>query len=492
MNHQVTRWGFATARAVGLAAALTAGLTACVPPPLQDGILPVIPESYDKASAHPAPPPLHWPRQFGSAELVALLQEVAVENLDVAAASARIIQAEGVARSAGSALYPQLNLTQGVSRAVSPGTLRSENPPFHSTTTDRFNLGLSASYTLDLFGRNRALTRSAEEAAIASRFDRDAVIVASLASTANSYFLMLAAQDRLRIARENIATADHVLQAIRARVEVGTGTALDLAQQESVLANQRANVPALEQSLQQTRNLLAVLAGHTPESMHVKGGSLRHLKVPAVRPGLPAALLLQRPDIAAAERRLASQHANVKAARAAFLPTINLTGSVGFESATLKNLLRPDALASSLAEGLTAPIFSGGNLEGQLQQAEGRQIEALEIYRKSIIQALTDVENALIAVEQTTARERLQQAVVEASRRAYMITEERMREGTVDVVTLLNTQLTYFQAQDLLIQIRLQRFQAVVSLFQALGGGWTREEVAVLLQTSAPPQTAIP
>jgi len=488
----VTRRGLATARAVGLAAALTAGLAACVPPPLADGVLPVIPETYDKASARPAAPPLHWPRQFGSPELVALLQEVASENLDVAAATARIIQAEGVARSAGSALYPQLSLSQGASRSVSPGTLRAENPPFRSTTTDRFNLGLNASYTLDIFGRNRALTLSAEESAIAARFDRDAVIVASLASTANSYFLMLAAQDRLRIARENIATAEHVLQAIRARVEVGTGTALDVAQQESVLANQRANVPALEQSFQQTRNLLAVLAGHTPESMRVKGGSLRNLKVPSVRPGLPSALLLQRPDIAAAERRLAAQHASVKAARAAFLPTISLTGSVGLESAHLKNLLRPDALASSLAEGLTAPIFTGGNLEGQLQQAEGRQIEALETYRKSIIQALTDVENALIAVEQTTARERLQQAVVEASRRAYMITEERMREGTVDVITLLNTQLTYFQAQDTLIQIRLQRFQAVVSLFQALGGGWTREEVAVLLQTSAPPQTAIP
>jgi len=482
----------AAARALGLAGALAAVLGGCVPPPLADGVSPVIPDSYDKASPRPAGPPLLWPKQFGSPELVGLLQEVATQNLDVAAAAARIIQAEGVARSAGSALYPQLNLTQGVSRTVSPGTLRSDTPPFSSTTSDRFSLGLSASYTLDLFGRNRALTRSAEEGAVAAIFDRDATLVASLASTANSYFLMLAAQDRLRIARDNIKTAERVLEAIRARVEVGTGTALDVAQQESVLANQRANVPALEQSLQQTRNLLAVLAGHTPESMRVKGGSLRTLKVPSVQPGLPSALLVQRPDIAAAERRLAAQHASVKAARAAFLPTISLTGTVGFESAHLKNLLRPDAIASSLAESLTAPIFSGGNLEGQLQQAEGRQIEALETYRKSIIQALTDVENALIAVEQTTLRERLQQAVVEASRRAYMITEERMREGTVDVVTLLNTQLTYFQAQDLLIQIRLQRFQAVVSLFQALGGGWTREEVAVLLQTSAPPQTAIP
>ncbi len=492
MGHQVTRRAIAAARAAGLAAGVLAALSACVPAPLEDGSLPVIPSTYMTGSGQAARPPLYWPQQFGSPELAALLQEVASENLDVAAATARIIQAEGAARSAGSALYPQLGFEQGASRSVTPGTLRANNPPFHSTTSDRFSLGLNASYVLDLFGRNRALTRSAEEAASAARYDRDAVIVASLASTANSYFLMLAAQDRLRIARDNIRTAERVLQAIRARVEVGTGTALDLAQQESVLANQRANVPALEQSLQQTRNLLAVLAGHTPESLRVKGGSLRSLKVPQVQAGLPSALLLQRPDIAAAERRLAAQRANVKAARAAFFPTISLTASAGFESGQLKNLLRPEALASSLAQGLTAPIFTGGNLEGQLQQAEGRQVEALEIYRKNIIQALTDVENALIAVEQTRARERLQEAVVEASRRAYMITEERMREGTVDVITLLNTQLTFFQAQDTLIQIRLQRFQAVVSLFQALGGGWTREEVAVLPQTFAPPQTAAP
>ena len=166
------------------------------------------------------------------------------------------------------------------------------------------------------------------------------------------------------------------------------------------------------------------------------------------------------------------------AARAAFFPTIALTGSAGVASQSLKNLLRPDALAASLAEGLTAPIFSGGSLEGQLKAAEGRQVEALELYRKSILQALADVENALIAVQQSAIHERLQLAVVEAARRAYEITQVRLREGTVDVVTLLNIQLTLFQAEDQLTQVRLQRFQAAVSLYQALGGGWTKDRAA--------------
>jgi outer membrane protein TolC len=127
-----------------------------------------------------------------------------------------------------------------------------------------------------------------------------------------------------------------------------------------------------------------------------------------------------------------------------------------------------------------APIFTGGNLEGQLKAAEGRQIEALEIYRKSIIQGLADVENALIAVQQTAIHEKLQLAAVAAARRAYQITEVRLREGTVDVVTLLNIQLTLFQAQDQLTQVRLQRFQAAVSLYQALGGGWTKDRAVLV------------
>jgi multidrug efflux system outer membrane protein len=207
--------------------------------------------------------------------------------------------------------------------------------------------------------------------------------------------------------------------------------------------------------------------------------------VPTVQPGLPSQLLVRRPDIAASEQRLSSQNASVEAARLAFLPQISLTGGVSLESITLRNLLRPEALAASLAQGLTQPIFDGGNLRGQLELARGREIELLEDYRKTIVTALSDVENALIAVQQSALHERLQLAVVASARRASQITQERLREGTIDVVTLLNTQLTLFQAQDQLTQVRLQKFQAYVSLFQSLGGGWQRD-VVILADPSVP------
>jgi len=472
-------WGLRAVRAcaVGLAACLLGG---CWPEKPLLVALPEIPEVYRASKAGPAHPPGFWAAQFGSKELARLVEQAQEQNLDIAAASARIVQAQGQAEVAGAGLYPQLQATENASRSLSPGTLRSKNPPFRSSISNRFDLGLTASYTLDLFGRNRALALSAQEAALSSVYDRDVVAVASLATVANSYFLMLAAQDRLRLAHEDIRIAESVLEAIRQRLEVGTATALDLAQQESVVANQRASVPGLEQVVQQTRNVLAVLVGRTPESMNVRGGSLDALKVPVVSAGLPSQLLFQRPDIASAELKLAAQSANVAAARAAFFPTITLTGSAGVASQTLKNLLRPDALAASMAEGLVAPIFTGGALEGQLMAAQGRQIEALEIYRKSIVQGLADVENALIGVQQSAIHERLQLAVVAAARRAYQITEVRLKEGTVDVVTLLNIQLTLFQAEDQLTQVRLQRFQSAVSLYQALGGGWTRERAVIV------------
>ncbi len=445
-----------------------------------DFAVPATPVMFSNQHGRAAAPVDDWPRSFGSRELASLADQAQAENFDIAAALARIEQASAQARVAGSTLYPQVNASENASRSLTPGTLRSKTPPFKGSIGSNFNLGLTASYMLDLFGRNRALRDAAEISVEVARYNRDAVTVATLASLANLYFQILGDQERIRLSVSNVAAADRVLQAIRARLAVGTATALDVAQQESVVANQRASVPALRQSIGQNRNLIAVLIGQTPQSRQVKGGSLRAIRLPVVRAGLPSQLLLRRPDIAAAEANLEVQNASVTAARAAFFPTITLTANLGLESISLANLLRPEALAASLAQGLTAPIFNGGNLQGQLDLARGRQTELLEIYRRAIVTALSDVENALIAVRETTNHERLQGLAVAAATRAYQITQERLREGTIDVVTLLNTQTTLFQSQDQLVATRTQRLQAIVSLYQALGGGWTFDSAAVV------------
>ncbi len=419
---------------------------------------------------------LDWPKLFGSPELTRLSAQAVAGNFDIAAAAARLIQAQGQAMISSAALLPVVTGNSSASRSYTPGTLRSRRPPFEGSVGNNFGLGLSASYVLDFWGRNSAIADAAQWNAMASSFDRDTIVLSTQAALANAYFQVLVAQDRLRLARQNVDIAEHVLAAIKARMDVGTATALDLAQQESVVASQRASIPALEQSQQQAAVLVASLVGRTPESLTITGGSLDRLNVPQVRPGLPSQLLLRRPDLAAAEARLLAAQGNIKAARTALLPSITLSTQSGFESSTLANLLRPEALAASLAAGLLQPIFNGDQPEGQLRQAQGRQIELLATYRKVIVTALADVENALIAVRLTSEHEQLQARVVASARRAYEITEQRLQEGTIDVVTLLNTQLTLFQAQDNLTFIRYQRLQAVVSLFQALGGGFTRDK----------------
>ncbi len=206
--------------------------------------------------------------------------------------------------------------------------------------------------------------------------------------------------------------------------------------------------------------------------MRVRGGSLYSLGIPRVSAGLPSQLLYQRPDIRAAEAQLAAADASVEAARAAFFPTISLTADGGYTSTALRLLFRPESAFYSLAAGLTQPIFDGFRLEGQLEQAQGRQLELLSLYRKAVVSGFTDVEKALISVQDSARRERLQQEVVAASRRAFEIAETRLREGTVDLITVLVTQQALFTAEENRVTARLARLQAVLSLYQALGGSW--------------------
>ena len=206
-----------------------------------------------------------------------------------------------------------------------------------------YSTSLSASYEIDFWGKNRAALRAAEELAVASRFDREVVALTTVVSVANSYFLVLVAQDRLRIARGNLAAATRVYNLIKQRFDVGTASALDTAQQESVVNTQRASIPPLEQVLRQNIATLAVLIGRTPESVRIRGGSMSRLRIPPVTPGLPSDLIAQRPDIREAEAQLASANANVYSARAAFFPSIQLTGEGGYQSAVLKTLLRPES-----------------------------------------------------------------------------------------------------------------------------------------------------
>ena len=444
-------------------------LTKDLPDPALD-----IPEGYKQArssKAADAAPTLDWWRGFRSRELTGLMEEAQTVNLDIAAATARFRQADAQARIAGAALLPSLSATGQESYSRTSGSSASGLTNGGREVVN-YSSSLSASYELDFWGKNRDAAQAAEETAVANRFDRDVVALTTLTTVANAYFQVLSAQDRIRTAQRNIASAERILNAIRERLRAGTGTDLDVAQQESVLANQRALVPPLRQTLDQNINALATLVSRPPEAVRVVGGSLNQIASPRVTPGLPSELLTQRPDIRRQEAQLASATANVGSARAQFFPSIQLTGQGGYQSSALTSLFQPNAAFFNMVGSLTQPIFDGGRILGNFEFTQARQDELLQVYRKTVVQAFADVDNALMSIRQTTERLRLQREVVAASRRAFELSEQQLRAGTADIVTVLNTQLTLFQAEDALSQAQLARLLAIVSLYQALGGGW--------------------
>jgi len=458
-----------------LALLLAAPLTGCF---LPNNIIPAgipIPGRYREAPRHPdsALPSVVWWRGFGSKELTDLIEESLTSNFDVAAAVARIVQADANSRIVGAALLPIVDLNASATRSRASQSTGGGGGGGRSERVT-YSTSLSASYEIDFWGKNRAALRAAEELAVASRFDREVVALSTVVSVVNSYFLVLLAQDRIRIAQGNLAAATRVYNLVKQRFDVGTASALDTAQQESVVNVQRAAIPPLEQVLQQNMATLAVLIGRTPESVRIRGGSMSRLRIPPVTPGLPSDLIAQRPDIREAEAQLASANANVYSARAAFFPSIQLTGEGGYQSAVLKTLLRPESAFYNIAAGLTQPIFDGLRLQGQLDLDIGRRDELLQLYRRAIVNGFADVERALIAVQQSSKLVRLQGDVVNSTRRAFEITETRLREGTVDLTTVLINQQALFNAQDALANAQLSRLAAVVSLFQALGGGWQK------------------
>ena len=433
-----------------------------------------LPRRFDHAASAPAAKALSadWPRIFRSPELTRLSWLTASGNLDVAAAAARIIQADAQIAVSSAGLFPQANSSDTAGRSFTPATARSATGDGSGRTiaTNSYSLGLTASYELDLWGRNRLASLSAVDNAAATRFDRDALVLSSVASAVNAYLSLLSAQDRLRIAEDNLKDARFALEAIKGRLAVGTVTALEVAQQQSIVDQELAMFPPLQQQLQQAKTAIALLTGRAPESLSIRGGSLDALVPPAIPAGLPLQTIRRRPDVAAAEAALASQDNAVLSARASLLPQLSLTAGGGIESVALRTLLGPGAAFGNFGAALTSPLLDGGALKGSLDVARGRDLELLQDYRKSVVQSLVDVENALIAVQQNTEHETRLAAVVASSRLAYDIVKARLREGTIDILTVIQTEQTLFNALDAQAVVRLARFTALSSHAPALGG----------------------
>lgn len=462
-------------RIVGTLGAVSLLLSACTLGPFFHPPQTDVPGAFraSPATAKAAWPEDGWWRTFGSSELDALIVRARTFNNDLAAAAARVIQADAQVRVSGAPLLPTLNATGDASYTRSGVRGGGFGSGRHYIDSRSYSVSLQASYDLDLFGRNRALLASAEASAIATVFDQSTVALAVESSVASTYFQVLAAQDRLRVAERNLRSAERILGAYRARLAAGTASLLDVSQQEALVAAERANLPSFRNTIEQNRIALGILVGLPPERLDVRGGSLEALPVPVVAPGLPSQLLARRPDVAFAEANLAAENANIKAARAAFYPSISLTASGGLTSAALSAITGPGTLVAQLGASLLQPIFDNGQRLGQLELAKGRYAELAADYRKAVLQAFTDVEQALTALQYFTEQERLEREAVAIAQRSADIAQAQLQAGTIDIITSLNTQTTLYNDLDLLTQIRLSRFQALLNVYKALGGGFS-------------------
>jgi multidrug efflux system outer membrane protein len=423
-------------------------------------------------------PDTTWWRDFSSRELDGLMAQAETGNRDLAAALARIRQAEASAKIAGAALLPTLGADAGASRSWSPSSSSSGSASSTRASSGRivrnsFDAGLTAGYQIDLFGGNRASSDAALERLSASRYDRETVAITLHADLASAYFQLLSARDRIRLAEDTLRNAEDVLTVLVRQQQLGVASELEVAQQRNSVATQRATIPALRQSERETLTAIALLLGRAPQGFGIATQSLSDLALPPVRAGLPSGLLARRPDLRKAEADLRAANRDIAVAQAARLPSLDLTASGGVQSAALRSLLQPQSALYSIAASLTAPLFQGGRLEGQEELNRARYQELAEIYGKAAITAFGDTEDALTGTANAMQRYDYASEAFDQAREAYRIVEARYRAGTVPFLNLLDAQRTVFQANDALAQALLGRYTALVDLYKALGGGWS-------------------
>ena len=447
-------------------AVLLAGCARTPPPGLPPGD---IPAAFEQTSAKNAPiwPSANWWTEYGDPQLAVLIEKAQAANLDLAQAEARLRQADAKARQAGAALLPTLGLNANVN------SLYGQTGGVSAHETD-YSAGLAASYELDFWGRNRDLADAAEAARAASAADRRTVALTVTGSVANAYFQLLALRDRIAVAQANLQSSQSILNVVQRRVTAGYAPAADLLQERANMAGQQAALPALQQQELETRDSLAILLGRPPEGFAVTGAGLEHVTAPLVTPGLPSQLLTRRPDIASAEANLIAAHANLEAARTAFLPGITLNASAGLQYPALAaaiDTLPGLGFGAAIGATLVQTIFDGGRNQAITDEARAREEELLAAYRAAVLNAFSDVENALgnvnhLSAQEVALREQVTQAekVLGAAQRKYLA-------GYSDFLTVTDAERSLYTARDQLADIRRARLAASVALYKALGGG---------------------
>jgi multidrug efflux system outer membrane protein len=434
--------------------ALSLALSACSLAPNYQRPQMAIPTGWSSGvgTAHDNGSPF-W-QDLGSEQLNRLIDNVLAQNLDLEAALHRVEQARAQAKVASAPLYPNVNASGSASRTF-------QNPQDKNAASG----GAAISYEVDLWGKNRNRARSANYRIDASEFDREALRLVATSDATNLYAQILSLNDRVQIAQFNLNNAQEILRIVEARFNAGSVSGLEVSQQRVAVNNFRSALASLIEQRSTTANALAILLGLAPQSFTAPDAPLASLKMPAVDLTPPATLLTARPDIESAEANLRAANADIGEARAAFFPSLTLSASTVIAA----GFGNPAAAASSIASGVLAPIFTGGQLTGNLESVTARQRELAASYQKTVLIAFQEVEDALATLKGANDRAEIARSSVIESQNAYNIAKAQFDAGAIDYLNLLDTQRSLYLAQDSQIAINQAQLQSFVLLRKAMG-----------------------
>jgi NodT family efflux transporter outer membrane factor (OMF) lipoprotein len=430
------------------------------------------------------PPITFWWESLNDPILIDLVRRAEVANLDLRAAVARVREARAQRGVARGSYFPDVTLGGAYSY-----TRLSENSPAGQIVIgpggtiepeDSWQASADVFWEIDLFGRIRRQNEAASAQFQASVEDYRDVLVTLYAEVAAAYVDVRTFQTRLAFARQNAELQRETVQLTRDRFDAGLVSGLDVSQAETNLAATEAEIPTLESALNSSLNRVAVLLGEQPGTLHAELDDERGIPVPpdSIATGLPAELLRRRPDIRRAERLLASQTALIGAAKADLFPSFSLTGILELFSPTgIGDLFSSEGVGWSLVPGVRWNIFSGGKVRNNIKVQEARTEQLLYAYEQSVLLALEEVENALVAFELEKVRRRRLADAVGAAQRSVDIVRTRYLSGLTDFQRYLDSERALFQQQDLLSASEGQVVRNLIGLNKALGGGWVLDEV---------------
>ncbi|MGH8644178.1 MAG: efflux transporter outer membrane subunit [Gammaproteobacteria bacterium] len=415
-----------------------------------------------------------WWAQFNDPVLNQLIETALRENYDVRIATARIEQFLGQLRTARSTFYPQIGAA-----AATGGQRETETGPgaLPSNVSNPFNFyeaQLNTNWEIDVFGRIRRATESARAQVFSAEEIRRAVILSVVTGVASSYIALRALDRQLEISHATARNYGQTKRIFDLRFEAGIVARVEVAQVESQYQDALAAIPAFERLIALQENLLSILLGRNPAPI-LRGRAIDQLALPGIPSGLPSSLLDRRPDIRAAEQDLIAANAQIGVARSLYFPTISLTGLVGTASASLTSLFTGPASVWELTAAATAPVFTFGNIEGQVQAAEAVQRQALERYRQTIQGAFREVNDALVSTQKSREELEARGLRVAALKDFARLSQQRFDEGVTSYLEVLIAQNELFGAELAHAQNQADSLTQLVNVYKAVGGGWVIE-----------------